>query len=364
MRQFIIPTKDTTLYQAYPSNNAGLDEILEIGKVLGVATSSVTVSSSISASITTEFRSVTQLLPSYASASARSVLYFELPASGSVTASADYYLNLRLANVKNVRRGQELKISIVSSSWDEGSGYFYQDRRNANDGATWNNDVSGSAWVVAGGDYLSTPTASITLTQYPLQDLRIDVTSLIRPLVNSGSTFHGLAVHFPPADESNAENEGNIKVFSSQTHTIHQPSLEVAWDDQIFVTGSLVTTPTSLDVKIVPSNLKEQYVQGEYARINFVVRDPYPLRSFDSTLRYAAKYYLPSASQYSIKDVQSNTTVIPFDAYSKMSCDATGVYFDLDTAGLYKGRFYNLSLKILLGGYSRYIHGEWMFQVV
>ena len=34
MRKILTPSKDTTIYQAFPTNNAGLDEILEIGKLV------------------------------------------------------------------------------------------------------------------------------------------------------------------------------------------------------------------------------------------------------------------------------------------------------------------------------------------
>jgi len=63
MKIFLTASKDTTIYQAYPTNNAGLDEILEIGKVVDTAL----------------------VEPSYISASARTMLYFELPTTASVS---------------------------------------------------------------------------------------------------------------------------------------------------------------------------------------------------------------------------------------------------------------------------------------
>ena len=55
MRTILTASKDTTLYQAYLNNNAGLDEVLEIGKVIDV---SVPTSST-----------------AYATGSARSLIY-------------------------------------------------------------------------------------------------------------------------------------------------------------------------------------------------------------------------------------------------------------------------------------------------
>lgn len=338
MRKFLIPTKDTTLYQAFPTNNSGLDEILEIGKTIDESKTDVR----------------------YDSSSARALLYFDTASLGSIPAGAEYFLNLRLANATEVTRGQEIQIRPITTDWTEGSGYFYQDVKNVNDGATWTAAKKNISWSMEGGDFASVNTQSIYLTEYPLQDIRVNVTPV---LVAAGSTY-GIALKFPTADETDAENTGNIKVFSSQTHTIHQPTLEVAWDDQVFITGSLRPIPATLDVKVVPQNIKEIYVRGEMGRINFVVRDPYPLRSFDATLRYNPKYYLPQTTYYSITDVQANTVVVPFDAYSKVNCDAAGVYVNLDTSGLYRGRFYAIRLKVASGSYTRFIDADWTFRIL
>jgi hypothetical protein len=344
MRKILIPSKDTTIYQAYPNNNAGLDEILEIGKTIDPVLVEQT----------------------YTASSARSLLYFTLPTTESVSANANYFLNLRLANATDVIRNQKILVYQVSRSWDEGSGYFYQNVVNSQDGATWSTYDAYTSWSLSGGDFLTGSTsASITLTDYPLQDLRIDVTNILRPIVSQSlqNTFYGLALQFPRADETASFNQGNIKVFSTQTHTIHQPTLEIAWDDQIFVTGSLSKIP-SINVKVVPNTLQETYDHGDMARISLVVRDQYPLRSFDSTLRYKNKYYLPTSSYYSIVDTQANVTIIPFDEYSKINCDTNGAYIDLDTSPLYKGRFYTLKIKIQSGSYTRTINTDNSFKVL
>lgn len=344
MRKFLIPSKDTTIYQSYPTNNAGLDEILEIGKVL----------------------STTENLVSYATASARALLYFELPEANSVPNSAKYFLNLKLANASDIHRNQKIVVYYVSKSWDEGSGYFYQQPKNVNDGATWRQTSTNISWSIYGGDVTSTEnTSSIRLTDYPIQDIRIDVTNILQPIVSQSlqETFHGLLLQFPVADEENSDNKGNIKVFSSQTHTIHQPTLEIAWDSQTHITGNLQKM-SSMDVKIVCNNLKEYYEKGDVSRVSLTVRDKYPLKSFDSTLRYKNKYYLPTSSYYSIVDTQSNITIVPFDDYSKINCDANGSYIDLDTTPLYKGRFYTLKFKIESGSYSRTVNSEVLFKIL
>ncbi len=192
----------------------------------------------------------------------------------------------------------------------------------------------------------------------------MDVTNILRPFVSQSlqNTFYGLALQFPVVDEQDSLNKGNIKFFSTQTHTIHQPTLEIVWDTQTVTTGSLLPIP-SLNVKIVASNLRETYTKGDVDKVTLVVRDQYPLKSFDSVLRYKNKYYLPTSSYFSIVDVQSNTTVIPFDDYSKVNTDTTGSYVILDTSPLYFGRFYTLKLKVVNGSYSRIIDTDTIFKV-
>jgi hypothetical protein len=348
MRKILTASKDTTIYQTYPTNNAGFDEILEVGKVIDTTLESVDVNA-------------------YASASARSLLYFELPTTASVSPNADYYLNLKLANAENLYRNQKILVYQVSRSWDEGSGYFYQQPNNVNDGATWSQCNSTVSWSIAGGDFLTSATSqSVTLSSYPLQDVRINVTNIVRQIVSQSlqNTFYGLALQFPTNDELNIDNKGNIKFFSTQTHTIHQPTLEIAWDTQTFLTGSLVATPTTLDVKVSPTNVQSTYQRGDVTRINLVVRDKYPLKSFDNTLRYKNKYYLPATSYYSVVDSQANVAVIPFDDYSKIDCDASGSFIVLDTSPLYRGRFYQLKLKLVSGPYTRTIDMEQQFLVL
>ena len=94
MRKILTASKDTTLYQAYPTNNAGLDEILEIGKVINTSV---------------DFTSST----AYATGSARSLIYFDLPTTQTVPATANFFLNLKLANANNVKRNQKIIIRDI-----------------------------------------------------------------------------------------------------------------------------------------------------------------------------------------------------------------------------------------------------------
>ena len=323
MRKFITPSADTTLYQRFPTNNAGLDEILEVGKVaapedLGIA---------------------------YTGSAARAVLNFTLPASGSVPADASYFLNLKIANATEIKINQMFEVYLLGSASTEGSGYFIQQKKNAGDGATWKQATTATSWSFAGGD-ITCIQQTATLSAYPLQDLRINVSSIIQPIVSASDTFYGFLAKFDNAAEADGNNKGNIKFFSKQTHTVYAPTLEVTWDDSTFVTGSLKPIPTVYDIDVSAKNPRETYVLGTKEKLRLKVRDKYPQKNFDATLRFKNRYYLPQNSYVSIVDTQSNTTIVSYDIASKISCDATGSFFVLDTTPLYKNRYYTANIKI------------------
>jgi len=326
MRIILTASADTTVYQRYPVNNAGLDEIIEVGKVaksedLGIA---------------------------YSASAARTLINFNITNSGSFPNTASYHLNLKVANASKLPYSQELKVHKISGSWVEGSGYFIQQNVNPRDGATWSgsNAAAALSWSALGCDFYATPSKSVIINEYPMQDLRIDVSSILRPVVSQSLDFNGLLIRFATASETDHTNEGNIKFFSKQTHTIYQPTLEVAWDDSTFTTGSLKQIPNTFDIEVVPKNVKETYVRGSKEKVRLVVRDKYPQKNFDATLRYKNVYYLPTSSFFSVVDRQAGTTVLPGDEFAKLSCDATGSFFVLDTSNLYKNRNYSVDIEI------------------
>jgi hypothetical protein len=326
MRLFLTASADTTLYQRYPTFNAGLDEILEVGKVAKPE----------------------DLELAYSSSAARALINFTLPVSGTIPETASFYLNLKIANAQKLPYAQQLDIYEISGSWVEGGGYFVQQIKNPQDGATWSgsNAATSASWVTLGGDYYTTPSQSITLSDYPLQDLRVDVSSIMQSVIINNRNFKGLIIKFPSSSEADYNNEGNIKFFSKQTHTVHEPILEVVWDNSAFSTGSLKAIPNTFDIQVVPKNVKETYVRGSKERVRFVVRDKYPQKNFNTELRYKNVYYLPTSSYFSIVDRQAGTIVSPADQFAKLSCDATGSYFVLDTSNLYRNRYYAVNIDI------------------
>lgn len=326
MRTYLKTTQDTSIYKRVPAINAGLDEILEVGKFIKSADQPV----------------------AFASGAVRGLVTFDVNSTLGYPSGARYFLNLYISNATAINRYQVLEIYPISSSWVEGSGYTYQDIANNTDGATWYSSSRNSTWTTAGGDYATSPSASYVFSELPVSsNLRIEVTNMVRPVVSGSNVvpWNGFIIKFTNADEVSESVRGNIKFFSGNTHTVFEPSLEVVWNDQAFTTGSLKPIPNA-NVAITPKNLKEAYTLGEVDKIYLVVRDPYPDKRFDAAQRYRNQYYLPSSSYFRIKDQAADINITRFDQYSAINCDASGSYILLDTSGLNVNRYYSLDIKV------------------
>jgi len=344
-RIYITASSDTSIYERYANLNTGQDEILEVGKKQDKLESS--------------------------NGRVRSLVKFTLTDLVGAPTNSDAYLSLKVANATKLNQNALVYVYPVSRSWEEGSGYFEQSPFKSDDGATWNTYASASDWSGssgpnhgAGGDYKLTPVVSASVVDIRNDELRINVTDVVQPMISgsSKSSNYGLLLTFSGSAEADINNTGNIKFFSRQTHTVHEPVLELVWSNQSFVTGSLKTL-TSLDIEVAPKNMKAQYSVGEVAKMRFTVRDRYPVKTFANTRRFDNRYYLPSGSIYTIVDAGSGTTVVPFDLYSHVDCDSTGSYVMIDTKPLHKNRFYDLSLKTTLGS-EVYFSKSFRFKVV
>ena len=345
-RVFITASSDASIYERYANLNTGRDEILEVGKK--------------------------QDKLEIANGRVRSLIKFTLTDLFGAPTSSDVHLSLKVANATKLNQNELVYVYPVSRSWEEGSGYFEQSPIKSDDGATWTTYASGSNWSGSleipghgdGGDFKLTPVVSASVTDIRNDEFRINVTDVVQPMISgsSKSSNYGLLLTFSGSAEADINNTGNLKFFSRQTHTVHAPVLELVWSNQSFATGSLKTL-SSLDIEIAPRNMKAQYSAGAVSKMYFTVRDKYPTKVYSNTRRFSNKYYLPSGSIYTIVDAGSGTTIVPFDTYSHVDCDATGSYVMLDTKPLHKNRFYELSLKVTLSS-EVYFSRPFRFKIV
>jgi len=312
-------TADASLYECLPNLNTGLDEILEVGKLaFGVGS----------------------LLPQCQNSSVSSILQFDLSTHPTWNPTAKLFLNLKLANAKELPRNQRLVAYAYTASWDEGTGYYIQQPINSQNGIVWN-DISSSMVNFRQFPVLGTT----SMSSFPIQDqdARIEITNF--EFMVSSSMLRGILLALPQEDVDNTANTSNIKFFSSQTHTIYEPTLTVEWDSQVYNTGSLVPLPTG-EIQISYQNLKERYVYGSKENIKIIVRDKYPLHNFNTKTRYDGRYYLPQTSYFRVVDVASGTPINIFSDAAKISCDNNIHNFTLDTTSLYKGRYYRIEFRI------------------
>ena len=362
---FIFAEKDTTLIRGNDiagtgsAKNLGKDEILEVGKNFQENS--------------TAFNSI-----------ARSLVYFDISelsssvVDGSIGTDAKFYLNLYDAGAVELDDDIVMEAYAVSQSWTEGTGKFTDFPQSTN-GASWKyrNASTASTWASAnsslGGTYYEASSSSYTFNKNTKIDPRFDVTEIVNGWI-SGSfdkENSGFLLKRSDGEEVSTSGSGMFKFFSSDTHTVFPPKLEVVWDDATWVTGSLNgLTGTQLDnLKITVKNLKHEYKRGALEKVRVCGRELYPAKTFSTTSSYLDVAYMPSASSYfSIVDDKTADVIIPFGTGSKLSCDAEGNFFKLRTSSLQPERFYKIQFMIESGSginkTTQYIDDDHQFKVV
>ena len=335
----IFPTKDSTIYEDEKLQNTGLDAILEITK-------SIVDNDPLNSRILIKFDTT------------------DIPSAA--TSSAKYYLNLFATEATELPLEYTLYVKAISGSWNMGVGK----RSNfpiVDDGASWayrDNNVTTSSWFEStdesasynystyegGGSWYTNSICSQSY-DYKTLDLRANVTTIVNDWVSSSLYGNeGFIVKRTGSLESNSTSYGSIKFYSKETHTIFIPKLEVCWDDSSFDTGSLsalIDSDTEIsDIVVYPKNLKREYNENAKTKIRLTGRARFPTRTYVTSSFYSTVEYLPSASYYSIRDIASEEIIVPFDNYTKISCDSTGNYFNFWCHGLQSNRFYKFVFKV------------------
>ena len=310
------------------------------------------------------------------------------------------YLNLKSANSEEIPLEYTLYANAVSGSWSMGTGtkfdnitydgvtWYYMDGSTAKKwtnvfGALQYTDYPaktqgaqsgsiGSIYSSGGGIWYSASMASQSFSNEP-DDIRMDVTDLVKLWISGSNTLpnNGFILHHHPSASISVSDDGIdygiLKFFSKETNTIYEPKLELVWDDSSFVTGSLtpVTGSASDDYKVVVTNLKNEYSKDTKIKIRVKGRDMFPYKTFGTTFGYDQTKYLPSGSTYyQIEDYVTNEIIVPFGDYSKLSCDSTSNYFNLDTSTYAADRVYRLKIKILQNGITDIIDDKLTFKII
>lgn len=351
MRIQYLPIQDASIYEEFDRKNTGLDEIIEVGK-------SASGIKSIRSLIQFDIESISSSL-----------------SNGTLPISTQFDLQLFVARADDLRRNEPVEIRLVSQSWIEGTGYFYQNTNVSYtssrepsggyfeiDGASWECRESGSVWAVTGSSFVASPSASFTMS-VPVTDITANITTLVQTLVSGSIPNNGFLLKFPTTSETDTTRIGNIKFFSRNSHTVHLPCIIAKWNNQSYVTGT-ISGSSPYDVIVRPRNLHSKYKIGESIRVNLSVRDRYPQKTFDTVYSaWSGDQRLPSSSYFSIVDQQSDVVIIPFDQYSPISCDGTNSYIDFKIQSMYAGRYYKLMFKVIDSGYEHVFDNGYIFSV-
>ena len=370
MHKFFTSSFDTSIYLQQPNQNAGRDEILEVGK-LYYGSNEVASAKDIARTLI-KFP-ITQISQSIAESIG--------------TGSFSVFLNLKSANSEELPLEYSIFANAVSQSWTMGTGTKFDNitsdgvswkYKNGSTSTTWQDNVTaGTAVFTAGttgsanaegGTWYITGSATQSFNNEP-DDIRMDVTNIVRMWVSGSLPNNGFIIRHSIDAENDTQDYGVLKFFSKETNTIYEPKLELVWDDSIFLTGSLsaITGSNSSDAlentKIIVTDLKGSYTQNSKTKIRVKGRELYPKKSFTQLFSYDTGSYLPTSSYYQIKDYITNETIVPFGDYSKLSCDSKSNYFYLDTSVYPTNRSYKLELKIVKDGITKLIDEKLIFEI-
>ena len=144
-----------------------------------------------------------------------------------------------------------------------------------------------------------------------------------------------------------------LKFFSRQTNTIYSPKLELRWDDHLPATGSNTGSLTALDLSGQTENYvyqlhkRESYKETETVKFRFGARKRYIDKSFTTSIQtVSGSYFAEGSASYSVIDMATNEDVIPFSAYTTMSCDPISPYFTQDLNTFEPNRAYKVLVKV------------------
>lgn len=353
MYYLIYPDKDTTLYEKEPTQNTGIDPILEITKWTdGQKTDDGFI---------------------YANTyNSRILIRFDLTSisssitTGEIGSNATYHLNLRAIDATDLPVSYSLVAHPVSESWDNGTGnttdtpittngvsWYYRDSKEI--ATSWRTSSyavgsTGSFTTNEGGATWYTSSVASQSFNYTSPDVRMDITNIVKQWISGSVLNNGLIIKRPNGDESGSGVFGKLKFFGKDTHTIYIPRLEIAWDDSSFITGSL-SPLTDENITLYFKNLRPEYKEAAKTKLRVVGRSLYPTKIYSTSSVYLSVKYLPTSSYYSVKDSRTEETIIPFDDnYTKLSCDSTGNYFNIRLNTFQPERYYKFIFKVKRNG--------------
>jgi hypothetical protein len=367
----LFPTQDATLYSAYPTMNTGLDAILEVSNQLGLNGTP----------------DIARYLIQFDTSEIQDVIDNKIAGY-----SSSIYLKNFIAEAQGINQNTKLEIRATAQEWNNGNGYTL-DSPIVEDGASWEFALySGSgAWSMGGSNSGGAFTGSYT-SSYASQgggnwyvsstylitesfalrnvkDIEVNTTNIVNAWYDSSLPNYGFIVKLTGSLEFNPSEyvQPIFKFYSVDTNTIYPPTLEFRWRDYETVltgsaTGSIVSTS---NIKMSLAENPGVFFPESINRFYINVSPLYPARAYQTSSLYTNLNYLPTASYYAIKDLDTNEYVVNFDTnYTQISSDGTGNYFDVYMSGLEPERYYKILIKTTIQGSTIIYDDSYYFKVI
>ena len=376
----IFPLQDASIYSFYPNMNTGIDPIIEVGN------------------LNVNINPVPQVF--------RYLLEFDQDEINSVIDSrvggTQFSSSLRcfIANAQGVNFNTNIEVYPISGSWSNGTG-TYLDSPFTTDGVSWKNQTfeggqqwslngwgtyvtaswsgsnnqGGATWYTGSSDPYNTNIEAIqSFTLRSQKDLNVPVTDIVKVWYSSSKSIGGY---------TNIVNDGFIvkweeplefmtasaiqpimQFYSVDTNTIYPPQLEIKWDDQSFENGSLPPIQTT-DMYVALDSNPGVFYSESINRFRLNVRPDFPVRTFQTASIDTINHHLPNGSLYSVKDLDTNETLIEFDnEFTKISCDEQSNYFDIYMNGLQPERYYKILIQTEVSGSTIVKDDNYYFKVI
>mgnify|MGYP003629427964 CR=1 FL=1 len=263
-------SKDNTITNAFKENlftrgtgsNMGAADILETFIIHGQATASLTAAPSLANATGAEQSRILLQFPidKITSDVAAGVLPLD-------TSSIAFTLNLYNAPQGGTTPlSYSLDVNMVSPTWNEGRGL---DMDNYTDlgASNWIQSDTGTSWTWPGGDYIVGPDASSSyFFSTGLENLKLDVSSMVYRWLNGTNTNQGFLCKFPDTDVSGSDTFFTKMFFARTSEFFHyRPTLEAKWNSSrednrgsFFMSSSAASSANNLNTIYMYNNVRGQ----------------------------------------------------------------------------------------------------------
>jgi hypothetical protein len=382
----LFPYKDTTLYSFYPNMNTGIDAITQI--------------SNLNIAVDTNPQ-VSRFLTEFVQSEIEDVINNKI--SGNTW---DVNFRSYIATAGGIVEETDLSVHPIAQYWFNGNGTYLDQPLTVN-GASWyyahysgSTPWSGSgsdstdhyvtssynsSYVGAGGGswyYSGSDGTTYSVTQSfdtrSEKDLNVGVKTIVENWYSSSISGldpsaslenYGFITKWENSVEFNPSGsiQPVMQFYSIDTNTIYPPQLEFKWKDYTTIlTGS--ATSSIVSTTNLVSSLAENpgtFLPSSINRFRFNVAPKYPIVTFTTASRYTGTNYLPTASYYAIKDLDTNEFVVDFDTtYTQLSSDSNGNYFDVYMNGLEPERYYKVLIKTNINSSTLILDDNYYFKVI